>query len=187
MTHQTHHLTEAEFADYLIGLSSASAHMHLLECAQCREEMESFGASMASFNQASMEWSREQAAAHPIHIETQAPGRRSTPRTHWQTGWAGLAVAAVLAVAVALPMALMHEHAAHPAIAANPAPQAAPAAQPQEDASVIAEDNQMMTAIDTEISQPEVSPVESFAAFRPQQEPVHTTVHDVRHAARKKS
>jgi len=177
------HLTEAEFADYLIGLTNASTHMHLLECAQCREEMESFGASMASFSQASMEWSREQAAAHPIHIETQAPGRRSTPRTHWQTGWAGLAVAAVLAFAVALPMALMHEHAAHPVIAANPAA----VAPPQEDASVIAEDNQMMTAIDTEISQPEVSPVESFAAFRPQQEPVHTPVHDVRHAARKKS
>jgi hypothetical protein len=47
----------------------------------------------------------------------------------------------------------------------------------------IAGDNQMMAAIDAEISQPEVSPVESFATFRPQ----HPSVQDGQHAVRGKS
>jgi hypothetical protein len=178
------HLTEEEFSDYLLGLSTASTRTHLLECAHCREEMESFGTSLASFNQTSLAWSREQAAAHPIHIEAK-PAAGRWPRPYWVSGWAGLAAAAVLAFAVALPVTLMHEHAAHPAIASNPAPEAT-TAQPQEDAAVIADDNQMMTAIDAEISQPDVSPVESFATFRPQQLE-HAPAHDGRHAVRKKS
>jgi len=176
------HLTEEEFSDYLLGLSTASTRTHLLECAHCREEMESFGVSLASFNQASLAWSREQAATHPIHIKAQ-PAAGRWPRPYWQAGWAGLAAAAVLTFAVALPVALMHEHAAHPAGASAPE---TIAAQPQEDAAVIADDNQMMTAIDAEISQPDISPVESFATFRPQQLE-HAPAHDGRHAVRKKS
>jgi len=147
--------------------------------------MESFGVSLAAFNQTSMEWSREQTATHPIHVDAQ-PAAGRWPRPYWQTGWAGLAAAAVLAFAVALPVAL-HEHASHPDVASNPAAEPASAAQPQEDAAVIAEDNQMMTAIDAEVSQPDVSPVESFATFRLQQSPEHTPAHDGRHAVRKKS
>jgi len=185
MQNPTPHLTEEEFADYLLELSTASARAHLLECAQCRDEMESFGASLASFNQTSMAWSREQAAAHPIHIAPQ-PAAGRWPRPYWQTGWAGLAAAAVLAFAVALPVVL-HERASHSAVASNPAVESPGAAQPQEDASVIAEDNQMMTAIDAEVSQPDISPVESFATFRLQQSPEHAPVRDGRHAVRKKS
>ena len=185
----TQHLTEEEFADYLIGLSTPTVRTHLLECGACRDEMEGFGASLASFNQTSLAWSREQAAAHPIHIEPQSAGSSRTGRRVWQSGWAASFAAAVLVFAVALPMVLTYGHGKFVDTASNsPAPAAVttPAVQPQqEDAAVIADDNQMMTAIDAEISQPEVSPVESFATFRPQ--PERTPVQDVRHAVRKKS
>jgi hypothetical protein len=175
------HLTEEEFADYLIGLSTATVRTHLLECGACRDEMESFGASLASFNQSSLAWSREQAAAHPIHIEPKAVPQ-TTARPVWHAGWAA-GLAAVLVFA----MVLTHGRGTHIDTASNsPAAAITPAAQPQqEDAAVIADDNQMMTAIDAEISQPEVSPVESFATFRPQ--PERTPVQDVQHAVRKKS
>jgi len=178
----TQHLGEEEFADYLLGLSTAAVHAHLLECGECREEMESFGASLASFNQSSLAWSREQAAAQQIHIEAQAGTRKRKPQFVWQAGWA-VAAAAVLVLA----MALMHGHAGHSTVASNEtAPVAAVAVAPVSDSAEsneIAEDNQMMAAIDAEISQPEVSPVESFSIFRPQ----HTTVQDGQHAVRGKS
>ena len=176
----TQHLGEEEFADYLLGLSTAAVHAHLLECGECREEMESFGASLASFNQSSLAWSREQAAAQQIHIEAQAGTRKRKPQFVWQAGWA-VAAAAVLVFA----MALMHGHTGHGTVASNTtAPVVSPtAAVPASDSAEIHSDNQMMAAIDAEISQPEVSPVESFSIFRPQ----HTTVQDGQHAVRGKS
>jgi anti-sigma factor RsiW len=173
----TQHLTEEEFADYLLGLSSDATRTHLLECGACREEMESFGASLASFNQSSLAWSREQAAAQQMHIEVQTGARRAKPQFGWQAGWAA-------AAALVFAVALLHGHAGHNTVASNQkAPVAAVAVTPVADSSEIAEDNQMMAAIDAEISRPEVSPVELFATFRPQ----HTSVQDGQHAVRGKS
>jgi len=165
------HLSESEFADYVLGVATPEACSHLFTCESCRREMEAFGGALAAFNQASLLYSREVAAAHPVDsqvIAAQAGGsmRPAGLHTGFATRWSiGAAVTAVLALAIVLPAALLHH--AHTAIARNapaPAVQAAPAAAP--DAASIAEDNQMMAAIETEISQPEVSPLESFTTFR---------------------
>jgi hypothetical protein len=165
------HLSESEFTEYLLGNASSTTHAHLRECDACRQELEAFGGALTAFNQASLIYSREQVAARPI--DSQAMAANTPRRTHHAgllavtaTRWGvGVAAAAVLAAAAALPM-LLHRPAAGPAIAtriAAPAPQtAAP-----DSAAQINEDNQMMAEIESEISQPDVSPLESFTTIRP--------------------
>jgi hypothetical protein len=166
----TTHLTEAQFADYLIGLSTAATRSHLLQCATCRDEMESFGSAITSFNQTSLAWSRTQAAANPVQIHAAATPQ--PPRARHLPWGIGLAFAAVLAFAVALPV--LHHHGAQTAVAVS-----APAA---DDSQGIREDNQMLAAIDEEISQPDASPVESFGSFRPESATMHAraTAHEGR-------
>jgi anti-sigma factor RsiW len=184
------HLSESEFSDYLLGIAGAETHAHLRTCDACRQEMESFGSALVAFNQASLTYSREQLAARPVVSQAMA-ARTSTPTRHaglhtaLVTGWGlGVVAAAVLAFAVALPT-LLHHPASGPAVAANiaaPTTETSPSQPAVDDPAQINADNQMMAAIETEISQPDVSPLESFTTIRTPSTPAH----DDRQTARKK-
>jgi hypothetical protein len=167
------HLSESGFTDHLLGLSTAATRAHLFACEQCRQEMESFGGAIAAFNQDSLDVSRQLAATHPVDTAAIAAGKpRRSRHAGWAPGWGtGLATAtALLAIAVALPLALNHSHATHISVAAISAP-AEPA--PAE----VASDNEMMAAINAELSQPDASPLESFTSFAPRSAPTHPARH----------
>jgi len=166
------HLSESEFSGYLLGIASDTTLEHLRSCDLCRQEMENFGAALSAFNQASLLYSREQAAARPIGSQAMAhesiPPRRAGllagPALRWGIG---VAAAAVLTFAVAL-SALLHRSTPSPAIAHNMtvATPSVAAVASVPDPAQIAEDNQMMAAIEAEITQPDVSPLESFTSFQ---------------------
>ena len=98
---QDPHWTEERFSDYVLGLTTGhEANLHLDRCAICREELDRFQESIASFNQVSMAWSERR--AHGIARE-----RAVKPAFAWfpTAAWA---LAAGLALAVGLPMAMEH-------------------------------------------------------------------------------
>ncbi|HEY0309108.1 MAG TPA: hypothetical protein VGB94_13175 [Acidobacteriaceae bacterium] len=166
------HLSESEFSAYLLGAASSATLQHLRTCEPCRQEMENFGGALTAFNQASLLYSREHAAARPMNsqamaahapIRTRRAGLLADPATRWGIG---VAAAAVLTFAVALPV-FLHRSVPSPSMAHNftvTAPSTA-VVSPVPDPDTIQEDNQMMAAIETEISQPDISPLESFTTF----------------------
>ena len=176
---QDKHLTQDEFADCLLGTADPAVQAHAAACDTCRQEMESFGASMLAFNQASLAWGREHAAATDL-----APGRRRVSASRAVFWPMGLAAAAALFFAVALPIAMTHARHDAAQIAASTAP--APAAT--DNAVGIADDNQMLASINAEISQPESSPLESFSSFRPHTaERVKSSAHENGRAGKRRS
>lgn len=151
------HLSESDFADAVLGLAGTAANAHLLHCDLCRDELVAFGGSIIAFRQASLQASRELAAEHPIDSAAIAAGRRRwsyTPAAQWGFG---LAAAAALTLAVVLPNQIQRHHAASVAALQAAAPTTAE----------ISSDNQMMAAIDAELSQPDATPLESIQVFGP--------------------
>jgi hypothetical protein len=179
------HLTESEFTDALCGLASPEIHAHLSSCEVCSAEIAAVTGAVKSFNQASLTHSRKVASLHPIDTAIlgalAAPARnRRFWRAPWAINWAvGLATAA-LVFAFTLPLTLRHSApqqsaavtapASAPAIASTAAPAIVPAATSSaipDSAGEIDHDNQMLAAIDDELSQPDVSPLESIPGFGP--------------------
>ncbi len=142
------HLSEEALDDVLIGMGSEAAHTHLARCVECRTRVEQFGADVHLFNQASIAWSE----AQPARRIVQARGARLRRPP---LALAGAVAIAVLTVAVVVPI-WQHEH----FIAGNGR---LPAEHPvQESQAQIAEDNDLMEAVNAAINPTEPSPVDEF-------------------------
>jgi anti-sigma factor RsiW len=143
-----HHLSEEELHDVLIGLGTPQADAHLEGCAACRRHVAEFRSEMENFNQALFAWS--QAQPEP---RLAAAVRRKARRTLYAA--AGWALAAACFVVIGLP-AWNHyrNESAHP-VAVSVAPQEDSEAQ-------IAQDNELLQAVDAALNAPEESPVRHY-------------------------
>lgn len=140
------HLSEEALDDVLIGLGTAESHAHLDGCAECRSRVAAVRGDVALFNAASMAWSESH--RRPIQI-IQHPARRVRAAF---AGWAALAAALVL-MAVGI-----WRHRAE----APPRQAVAPVSQPIDTETQIAQDNQLLQAVNAAISPDEASPLEEY-------------------------
>lgn len=133
------HLTDEQFADLLAGNNTdVSARLHLESCAACRQELTSMSTAVGDLNFASLRWAERRAT------RIQVP-------SHWRLNWNalpgwGATMAAVLMLGVALGAHMQTSNHVEPAL--QPAHTVA---APSEDE--LAQDNQLMRSIDSELSQ----------------------------------
>jgi len=130
-----HHLTDEQFAGVLSG--DCDHNDHLLECAQCRQELRTVQDSLADFASLSLEWA-EQRASRSIST-------RSVLLRSWQSASARTAAAAAV-LTVAVLFAGQYQQRTR-------TPQATSVASSQATVSdsEVADDNRLMMAIDNEM------------------------------------
>jgi anti-sigma factor RsiW len=154
----TIHLSEESLDDVLIGLGSPESHAHLAACAECRVQVEAFRGDMELFNDASRAWSE----SRPPLPRISAP-RRTHPRLAFGS-WA-----VVCAALVFMAVAIWH----------RPAPlpnHAIVQPQPADSEAQIAQDNQLLEAVNAAISPDEESPIDEYN-IRVQSPPSHAKPH----------
>ena len=146
------HLSEEAFDDVLIGLGSPESEAHLAVCQDCRGRVKAFRSDVALFNSASMAWTQSQ----PVLLKP--TGRKTVHRTRLAfVSWA--ATAAVLAGTA---VAVWHHHGP----AAPPSQTAATLSQPADTEAQIAQDNQLLQAVNAAISPDEQSPIDEYKLFQ---------------------
>ena len=124
------------------------AAAHLRECEACREELARFGMSVSVFNSASRAWSE----ARPVEVRTEGRGYRAArPFFAMASGM----VAACLVLGVGVEAVLHHEQGGRPGTAVSSGPQEDSAAQ-------IAQDNQLLMAVDVATRSDDRSPVQEY-------------------------
>jgi hypothetical protein len=146
------HLSEEAFDDVLIGLGSPESEAHLAACLDCRGRVNAFRSDMALFNSASMAWSESQV------VRLRPTARKTFHRTRLAfMSWAATAVAlAWMAVVV------WHHH--DPVT--PPSRATANVSQPVDTEAQIAQDNQLLQAVNAAISPDEESPIDEYKLFQ---------------------
>ncbi|HEY5330067.1 MAG TPA: hypothetical protein VIJ79_09300 [Acidobacteriaceae bacterium] len=147
------HLTDEQFAECVAGCAVVApgpeSEAHLRECAQCREELARFSASMDDFGRAAFGWSETQPA-----VSLRAMARPQSGRS-WLAP-AGWAVAAAVLLAAGLPMAIHHDR--QPVAPAE----AAAVDGPDDSDAQIAEDNQLMRSVNMAIGDNDSSALRGY-------------------------
>jgi hypothetical protein len=166
MSDRQQHWSEEQFSNYVMGLDADPAVcVHLDECAACREELDRFQESIASFSQMSLEWSER-------HGSRGVPERVSRPYPNWLPT-AGWAVAAGLAVGVGLPLAMQHRTTDGTAevARASTAIEGTQVASVEDEnsAAAIARDNLMMMAVANELNRADPTPI-AYGTRTPQEQ-----------------
>jgi anti-sigma factor RsiW len=138
------HLNDEAFDDLLIGLGAQDAQAHLARCPRCRARVESFQATLGLFNQASISWSesRNESRSHARVIEP-----RPAPRP-------ALALFTRPALSIGVAFAALLLLAGPPAwriLTPRPVQPPAIAAQSPDTETQIAEDNELMEAVNSAI------------------------------------
>ena len=176
-THLTAHLTEEQFADYVLGLSTEAMDLHIEQCAACRAEVLAVQDSIGTFASAGRAWSEAQPAQPAHNFRRRALLIQMRPV-------AGFAAAAALVfgvtfsthrnapvetqratVTTSAPAVHTEDPVAVPAAQAavasdlqpeqiQQAVQPAPAVHHTSTPAELAQDNAMMAAIDAEINTP---------------------------------
>ena len=142
----TNHLSEEALDDVLIGLGSAESHAHLAACAECRAQVKTLQGDVALFNAASLAWSQSRMPR---------PLVREPHRVRLHAALVGWVVTAAALLVMAL--GILHHH---PATAPQQANTVQP--QPSDSEAQIAQDNQLLQAVNAAISPDEASPIEEY-------------------------
>lgn len=159
MKHQaTNHLTDEALDDVLIGLGSVSSLAHLDQCAECRARVEAFRSSVSLFNQASFAWSE----AQPVRKQPATLPRHRFFTVPVVAAWAAAAILLVLASP-----AVWHIFAPHPV----QAPAIATTTADYE--TQIAEDNELLKAVNAAIEPNEQDVIDQYQLLDGQ----HTQAH----------
>ncbi len=134
------HLTDEQFADLLAGdKADQRALVHLETCTTCRQELTEMTSAVGDLNFASLRWAEQRA------LDIKAPSRWAL-NWHGLPGW-GATMAAVLIFGVALGAHMPVRNSVEPALQPAHAVSAPSADE-------LAEDNQLMRSIDSELSEP---------------------------------
>ena len=140
------HLSEESLDDVLIGLGSPESHAHLAACAECQAQVEAFRGDMRLLNAASMAWSESRRPQERIVAPQGA--RTWVPFGSW---------IAVCATVVVMAVAIWQHRPA-------PAPNHPTILQPQpaDSDAQIAQDNQLLEAVNAAISPDEDSFIDEY-------------------------
>jgi hypothetical protein len=144
MPEKTGHLTEEALQDVLIGLATPESEMHLAECLECRAQVDRFRSSIDLFNEASLAWSKSRLAAPP------RPSFRFWP--------AGLVPATLVLAVLALIVVPAWKHHRPP----QPVAPVDSASTQNSSEAQIAEDNQLLAAVNVVLNESEQSPVNEY-------------------------
>jgi hypothetical protein len=153
MNSKLNHLNDDQFMECTIGEEpGAEAAAHLGECEACREELARFGMSVSSFNSAARAWSE----ARPVEV-------RVAGRGYWTArpffAMASGMVAACLVLGLGMEEVWHHEQGGRPGTAASVSGDSGP----QEDSEAqIAQDNQLLMAVDVATRSDDRSPVVEY-------------------------
>jgi anti-sigma factor RsiW len=140
------HLSEEALDDLLIGLGTPQSHSHLAACPECRAKVDVFRADMRLFNAASINWSE---ARPPLPRRNLShPARMRFAFASW---------AAVAAALFIMAFAVWH----HRTVSAPDQAQIM-RPQPADSEAQIAQDNQLLEAVNVAISPEEVSPIDEY-------------------------
>jgi len=169
------HLSEDQIDDVLIGDLAAEPAAHLKQCAECQTRLEAAEAPMASFAAVSMAWSERHSATAPVTL-LQAANSAGQRRANWVA-----AATAMLLLAVSIPLTMRDNRTqvvasdtsmqtpAKPVVvqqASNNAgqEQVQPAAivHHEHPAAQLAQDNEMLQAINRELDASVQSPSDNF-------------------------
>jgi hypothetical protein len=158
------HLNEDELESVLIGDAAPEHTAHLAACEPCKAALAELEAPLAGFRAVTLAWSERRSATMPLRDLQAAQSRAAVAGRKRFALSAGLAAA--LAIGVAVPV--LHYEATHtdaaqslPSAQAAATTETASAASEESPQQQIARDNQMLRAIDQELS----SSVESPAAL----------------------
>jgi hypothetical protein len=146
----SNHLNDDQFLECAIGEEpGVEAAAHLRECEACREELARFGMSVSSFNLAAQAWSE----ARPVGVRVAASGYRAArPFFAMASGM----VAACLVLGLGVEAVLHHEQDGR---AGTVASMSGPSDSQEDSAAQIAQDNQLLMAVDVAIRSDDRSPV----------------------------
>ena len=158
-TRLSNHLNDDQFLECAIGEEpGVEAAAHLRECEVCREELARFGMSVSSFNSAARAWSE----ARPVEVRTEGRGYRAgRPFFAMASGM----VAACLVLGLGVEAVLHHEQGGRPGMVASVSGGngLGGLSDGQEDsAAQIAQDNQLLMAVDVAIRSDDRSPVQEY-------------------------
>jgi len=165
---QQRHLTDDDLDDLLCGLELPGVLAHVAACPACGElleaERQSLESTVLAFNDATLNWAQAKSNTISRDLPQRQTGFLITRGRAWS-------MATALLVAVTAGIFGLHGMRHNDLTAnTNAAPAAAvPAAQVSPDQ--IAQDDAMLRAIDSEVNQPEPSPITQYALTR-----THTTV-----------
>jgi anti-sigma factor RsiW len=140
------HLSDEALDDLLIGLGSPESDAHLARCPECRAQVETFRGDLQLFNAASMAWSR-----------SRLPGLRQVHHAAVRTRVAFASWAAVSAALAILAFAIWHHR-----VVPTPTQAHTVQSQPVDSEAQIAQDNQLLQAVNAAISPNDVSPVDEY-------------------------
>ena len=148
MTHMGPHLNDEQFAECVLLTIDPECANHLAVCERCREELETFTASVDAFNQASMAWSEAQPS---VSLRGRAESR-ARREAFVPAGWV-LAAAAVVAIAVPV---MNHEQRGSQS-------RDAVASVSQDDSTAqIADDDRLMRSVNVALAANEPSPLSEY-------------------------
>jgi hypothetical protein len=145
------HLSEEAFDDVLIGLGSPESEAHLAACRDCRLRVNAFHADVALFNSASMAWTENQ----PVLL------RPTARKTFHRTRLAFVSWAATAAALVGMAVVVWHHDG--PVTPSRATPNVS---QPADTEAQIAQDNQLLQAVNAAISPNDESPVDEYKLFQ---------------------
>ena len=150
------HLTEEQLSDLLLDQGTAAAQQHVSLCQPCRRELDHLRASIADFNDLSLAWAEHRAPRIPV------PSRAAI-RWNAVPAWSAVGTAAVSAII------LLGAHERH--IQSNVSSLAAEASA---QASIVADDNRLLLAIDQDIRVSHQTPADLSALGLAQTSPART-------------
>jgi anti-sigma factor RsiW len=157
----TNHLSEEALNDVLIDLGSPESEAHLAVCPDCRLRVKAFRSDMALLNAASLAWSESRPAGL----------RAATPKTVHRTRLAFVTWAATAVALMVMAFAIWH----HKGQPAPPTQATVTTTQPSDTEAQIAQDNQLLQAVNAAISPDVESPIDEFRLPRPHQ--AHMKIH----------
>lgn len=149
------HLTHAELTDNLLGVSSMTVNAHLLSCPACTRELGGMKTSITAFRDAAHAWNEDALAT-----SRSASIRLTLPKKSWAVNWV-LATAAVLLFAAGFVFYQRSQSgtSSGPGNMAQSSKINVPATG-MENASQIAQDNELMSQVNSEIAEAVPAPMQ---------------------------
>jgi hypothetical protein len=149
------HLTHAELTDNLLGVSSMTVNAHLLSCPACTRELGGMKTSITAFRDAAHAWNEDALAT-----SRSASIRHTLPKKSWAVNWV-LATAAVLLFAAGFVFYQRSQSgtSSGPGNMAQSSKINVPATG-MENASQIAQDNELMSQVNSEIAEAVPAPMQ---------------------------
>jgi len=97
------HLSQEQFARCFLGTAASEERRHLLDCAECRQELESFATSVASLRSAIRGRVDANDGAHTATQPVFSPGFDRMPQVRWALASAAILLIGMLPLLTTLP------------------------------------------------------------------------------------